>query len=49
MAQFNISKNLNKASKADVSYIMDIQSNSVLILGTRIVIHYDMQKIILIN
>ena len=38
MAQFDILKNLNKASKADVPYIMDIQSNSVSIIGTRIVV-----------
>ncbi len=38
MAQFDISKNNNKTSKKDVPFIMEIQSNSVSILGTRIVV-----------
>jgi len=38
MAQFDITKNNNKTSKKDVPFIMEIQSNSVSILGTRIVV-----------
>jgi len=38
MAQFDISLNNNPSSKADVSYLMDIQSDPVSILETRIVV-----------
>jgi len=38
MAQFDISKNNSKTSKNDVPYIMEIQSESVSILDTRIVV-----------
>ena len=38
MAQFDISINNNQSSKTDVPYLMDIQSDSVSILGTRIVV-----------
>ncbi len=38
MAQFDISINNSRSSKTDVPYLMDIQSDSVSILGTRIVV-----------
>ena len=38
MAQFDISVNENKASKTEVPYLMVIQSDSVSILGSRIVV-----------
>ena len=38
MAQFDISINNSKSSKAEVPYLMDIQSDTVSILGTRIVV-----------
>ena len=38
MALFDISINNNRSSKADVPYLMDIQSNSISMLGTRIVV-----------
>jgi len=38
MAQFDISINKNRSSKADVPYLMDIQSDPVSILETRIVV-----------
>jgi len=38
MAQFDISRNTNQTSKIDVPFIMDIQSNSVSLLESRIVV-----------
>ena len=38
MAQFDISKNNSRSSKDEIPYLMDIQSGSVSILGTRIVV-----------
>ena len=38
MAQFDISKNINQSSKSEVPYLMDIQSDPVSILETRIVV-----------
>ena len=38
MAQFDISKNNSRSSKGEIPYLMDIQSDSVSILGTRIVV-----------
>jgi|APSaa5957512622_1039677.scaffolds.fasta_scaffold296720_1 toxin CcdB len=38
MGQFDISRNNSKTSKIDVPFVMEIQSNSVSILGSRIVV-----------
>lgn len=38
MAQFDISKNNRRSGKDEIPYLMDIQSDSVSILGTRIVV-----------
>jgi len=38
MAQFDIYKNSNRLSKKEIPYLMDIQSDSVSVLDTRIVV-----------
>ena len=38
LLQFDISENNNRSSKGEIPYLMDIQSGSVSILGTRIVV-----------
>lgn len=44
MAQFSVFRNRNPKSKADIPYLLDVQSNLLSELGTRVVIPLYLKK-----